>query len=115
MLTRSIAPHAKPQVLVGELSDDNTCRLAGTVAICRTPILTACRQLLARGFNPNAPIEIYRRNTLVLQIRILAAGARLTVEECSDGCPRFRPYRPRPSEGSPRIAQKANPTAEAMS
>jgi hypothetical protein len=110
MLTRSIAPR-QPQVLVGELSGANTCSLAGTVATGRTPILTACRELLAQGFDLNATIEIYRRDTLALRIRTLAAGARLTVEECSDGCPRFRQYRPRPSEGSPSIAQNADPVA----
>lgn len=109
MLTRSINPHAKPQALVGELADDNTCQLAGAVAAGRTPVLTACRELLVRGFNPNAVVEIYRREVLALQIRTLAAGARLTVEECSDGCPRFRQYRPRPSEGSLSIAQNADP------
>jgi hypothetical protein len=113
MLTRSIPPLTKLQVLVGELSDDdNTCWLAGTVAVGRTPVLTACRELLARGFNPNAAIEIYRREVLALRIRTLAAGARLTVEECSDGRPRFRHHRPWPSEGSSRIAQSADPVGE---
>jgi hypothetical protein len=113
MLTRPIIPRAKLQVLVGELSDNNTCRLADTVAAGRTPVLIACRELLARGINPDAAVEIYRGNVLALRIRTLAAGAHLTVEECSDGRPRFRQYRPRPSEGSPSIAQIADSVPEA--
>jgi hypothetical protein len=109
MLTRSIPPHAKPDVLVGELSDDSACWLAGTVAAGRTPVLIACRELLARGINPNAAVEIYRRGVLALRIRTLAAGARLTVEECSDGRPRFRLFRPWASEGSPGIALNTEP------
>jgi hypothetical protein len=116
MLTRSISisSQAKPDVLVGHLLDDNTCCLGDAIAVGRTPILAACRELLARGFNPNAAIEIYRRDILALRIRTLAAGARLTVEECSDGRPRFRQHRARPSEGSSRIAQNAEPAGEAV-
>jgi hypothetical protein len=116
LTTRSITPHVKPQVLVGELLNDYTCWLAGTAAAGRTPVLIACRELLARGTNPHAAVEIYRRGVLALRIRTLAAGARLTVEECSDGRPRFRPFRPWASEGSPGIAQSANPVGgEAVS
>jgi hypothetical protein len=109
MLAKIPCINTERQVLIGELFGINICHLAGTVASGRTPILTACRELLARGFNPNAAIEIYRRDTLALRIRTLAAGARLTVEECSDGCPRFRPFRPRASEGSSGIAQNTEP------
>ena len=90
------------ETLIGELFDD-TCSLAGVTAGGRTPVLTACRQALALGINPASAVEIYRQGVLALRIRTLAAGAQLTVEECSDGRPRFRSYRPPPSEGSPSI------------
>jgi hypothetical protein len=79
MLTRSIiSPLNKPELLVGELSDDDTCCLAGTIASDRTPILLACREVLARGASPDAAVEIYRRGVLALRIRTLAAGASVT-------------------------------------
>jgi hypothetical protein len=114
MLVKNPCINTERQVLIGELFGINICRLAGTVAGGRTPILTACRELLARGFNPKAGIEIYRRDTLALRIGTLAAGARLTVEECADGRPRFRQHRPWPSEVSSRIAQSARPVGEAV-
>lgn len=115
MLTSSIPPCAKPQVLVGQLFDNDTCRLGGATAVGRTPVLTACRELIARGFNPDAAVEICRQDVLVLRIRTLAAGARLTVEESSDGRPRFRQHRPWSSEGSSRIAQSAETIGKAAS
>jgi hypothetical protein len=114
MLTRSISPQAKIQVLVGQLFDDHTCCLGDVTAVGRTPVLTACRELLACGFNPDAAVKIYRQDVLVLRICTLAAGARLTVEECSDGRARFRQHRPWPSEGSSRIAQSAEAIWEAQ-
>ena len=101
MLTRSIFSHVKPHVVVGQLFDANTCCLGDVTAVGRAPVLNACRELLARGLNPDTAVEIYRQGVLALRIRTLAAGARLTLEDCSDGRPRFRLFRPRASEGSP--------------
>jgi hypothetical protein len=113
MLTRSIPPRLKRDVLVGQLFADNTCCLGTATVGGRTPVLSACRELIARGIDPETTVEIFRNGTLTLRISTLAAGARLTVEECSDGRPRFRQHRPRPSEGSSRIAQSVKPVGAA--
>jgi hypothetical protein len=109
MLTRLISSDAKPDVLVGQLFGENTCCLGDVTAVGRTPVLNACRELLAGGAHPDAAVEIYRQDILALRIRTLAAGARLTVEECSDGRPRCRQHRSWASEGSPRISQNIEP------
>jgi hypothetical protein len=93
------------QVLHAELIGDDTCTGGGTIVRGRAPALALCRQLLAAGCNPDAALTVFRNGIVSLRIRTLAEGASLTVEECSDGRPRFRPYRPHSSEERPPMRQ----------
>ena len=78
--------------------DSNNFKYGNHIVGGHTPILTACRQLLALGLSPDAAVEIFRAGVLAVKIRSLRAGAALVVEECGDGRPRFRAYRPPPSD-----------------
>jgi hypothetical protein len=79
----------------------------------RTPLLDAARELMRIGADPDALIVMRRVGTSHDDMRArLATAAGLTVEECSDGRPRFRPYRPRLSEGSPPAREAPSPCAK---
>jgi hypothetical protein len=100
---------AKHRIIRAELIGSDMCTAAGLTAQGHVPALAVCRKLLAAGYNPRCELHVYRDGTLALRIRSIGEGARLTVEECSDGKPRFRSYRPHPSAGSPPIAQNDCP------
>ena len=53
------------------------------------PGLELCRLLLANGFDPAAPLHIYRDGVLALRIRSIGAGAALSVQDDATGRPRF--------------------------
>ena len=87
-----------------DLAWSTTCVSLGLKATGNAPVLTLCRRLITAGHDPATPMEVYRGSTLALKVGSIGEGAKLTVEECSDGRPRLRPYRQMPSEGSLRIA-----------
>jgi hypothetical protein len=95
--------------LIGELSDDNCCRIGEVVSTGRTPVLTALRELLSQGVNPDAAAEIYRNGVLALRVRSIQAGAALTVSEETDRPPRFKRWKPLDlGDGSPPARQIQN-------
>jgi hypothetical protein len=70
-----------------------------------TPVLALCRALIAAGHNPATPLDVYRGNTLALQVYSIGEAARLAVDEHNGT--RFAKWKPFcRSAGSPRIAQK---------
>ena len=95
--------------LRAELTGSDTCIATGLTVHARAPVLTMCREMLATGLDPDRALEVYRNGVLSLRIRSIGEGAKLAVEECSDGVPRFRPYRPHPSAGSPPMRQTDTP------
>ena len=44
-----------------------------------------CRKLIAAGYDPQLPMEVYRGQTLALHVRSLEAVAQLTVKETATG------------------------------
>jgi hypothetical protein len=95
--------------LIGELSDDNCCRIGEVVSAGRTPVLTALRNLLSQGVNPDAAVEIHRNGVLALRIRSIRAGAALTVSQETDRPPRFKRWKPLDlGDGSPPARQIQN-------
>jgi hypothetical protein len=95
---------AARNTLHAELDGSTVCTAVGITARGTAPVLALCRQLLAAGLAPDRAVEVFRGATLALRVRSIGAAAKLAVEECSDGRPRFRPYRPHPSAGAPPIA-----------
>ncbi len=78
--------------VIGDIDDNNICRIGEHVTTGRTPILTACRELLAQGIGPDRALEIYRRGVLAVRVRSIGRGAKLTVRE-DRGAPEFSPHR----------------------
>jgi hypothetical protein len=67
------------------------------VAGTRMPLLDAARKLIRLGADPDAIIIMRHTGAGHDALRgRLGAAAELTLEECSDGRPRFRLCRPRP-------------------
>jgi hypothetical protein len=69
-------------------------------------VLALCRELVAAGFDPDQPLEIYRCATLALRVRSIGEAARLAVEDNKTGRPIFRRLRDRPARdgAAPPIA-----------
>ena len=107
---REVAPNDVGS-LRAELTGSDTCTAAGLTVHARAPVLTMCREMLAAGLDPDRALDVYRNDVLALRIRAIGEAAKLTVEECRDGVPRFRPYRPYPSAGSPPMRQTETPAS----
>jgi hypothetical protein len=89
-----------------ELTGSNRAEALGvSVRGGYAPLCQLCRRLIRAGINPDLPVEAYRNGVLALRARSLLVAAQLTVEDCQDGRPRFRPYRARSSGVAPPIAQ----------
>jgi hypothetical protein len=71
--------------VIGVIDNTNICRIGDQTTVSRTPILTACRELLAQGVNPDRALEIYRRGILAVRVRSIGEGARLTIREDRHG------------------------------
>jgi hypothetical protein len=104
-------PQAAP--LYAELVGSTICTACGIAAHGNAPALALCRRLIEAGCDPTVPLDVYRGAVLALRIRSIGEGAKLTVEECSDGRPRFRRHRPHPSEVAPSAAKSALTLPEA--
>ena len=74
---------------------DRFCQMGDLTAEGHAPGLELCRLLLANGFDPAAPLHIYRDGVLALRIRSIGAGAVLSVQDDATGRPRFTRYRTR--------------------
>ena len=70
------------------LYDDEVVAVGHGAVLC-----AAARKLIKRGHNPTDRLEAWRGSTLCLA-GPLGTFARLTVQDSTDGPPRFRPYRP---------------------
>jgi hypothetical protein len=69
----------KQPAIVGRLAGDSWCKIGEAFATGRTPVLTACRALLAQGIDPDTALEIYRNGTLALRVRSIEQAAKLRV------------------------------------
>ena len=93
------------QIVRAEIIGDQAIAL-GHSASGYAPVCQLARELIRAGFDPELPIEAFRDGVLALRCRSRAAG--LTVENCSDGRPRFRAYVPSPgSEVRSPVAKNA--------
>ena len=97
-----------------ELVGSRRCSAFGISLQGQAPVCALARKLIAAGFSADLMLEVYRGPTLCFRVP-LGRAARLTVEDSSDGPPRFRPYRP-PNVGvEPPAAQTAASRAEGHS
>jgi hypothetical protein len=84
------APTKQGAVRAQLLGSNQTTAHGVTVSGRNAPVLALCRALIEAGHDPDTPLEAYRGDLLCLRVRSIGEGARLTVEDGSDGRPRFR-------------------------
>ena len=51
----------------------------------KRPILNLCRQLLAAGFDPARPLDVYRGAMLALRVRSIGEAAELEINSGGSG------------------------------
>src|SRR6516225_6650849 len=77
-----------------ELIGSNECRARGITTRGSAPVLALCRALIGAGYDPSRPLHVYRGKALVLTVRSIGDGAKLTVRDSSTGRPKFRKMTP---------------------
>lgn len=101
--TTAAQTSSPPTPIRAELSGDRRCSAEGLTVNAHAPFLAMARKLIAAGYDPHHVLEAYRGTTLCLRAQ-LGAAAQLTVQDGSDGPPRFRQYRPPGVAVGPPIA-----------
>jgi hypothetical protein len=81
-------------VIRAELSGSDMCSALGIAVRAYAPVLELCRQLVADGQNPHAPLHAYRLDVLCLRARSIAEVAGLEIN--GDGTGFRRRTQPRP-------------------
>ena len=84
------------------LTGPDTCTALGLTATGSSPVLSLCRQLLAKGVDPNRPLEAWRGPVICLRVVSIGIGARLEINAYGTG---FRPRRE--ADAAPPIAPNA--------
>jgi hypothetical protein len=77
-------------VITARLDGSDTCSAEGISVTGPSPVLARCRQLVARGYDPDLPLHVYRGDVLALTVRSIGEGARLEINGYGTG---FRPGR----------------------
>jgi hypothetical protein len=90
-------------VIEAELTDSTECSARGLTVRGPAPVLALCRGLLGAGYDPRRPLHLYRGQVLVLKVRSIGEGAKLTVTD-THGRPRLR--RMPPKIGGRRLTQR---------
>jgi hypothetical protein len=99
-------------IIRAALIGSDSCAANGITARGHSPVFSLCRQLLAAGMDPDQVLEIYRGATLVLRVRSVGEGARLTVAERPSG-PTFERWKPFLSPAvSPPMRQNRSPASQ---
>jgi len=73
-----------------ELIGSNRCSTLGISMSGRAPVLTLCRQLIADGYDPGLPLEVWRGPVLCLRVRSIGDAAQLRVATHGGGFERLR-------------------------
>lgn len=91
-------------MLLLTILDAKTVRLPdGTTVRDRTPVLEACRRLIAAGTDPKTRFEAWWHGAEhAALLGTVGGAAKLDVREEDRGGLRFRQYDPRPSRNMPR-------------
>jgi hypothetical protein len=82
--------------------DGNGCAALGASTSGQAPILNLCRRLVALGYDPAIPLEVFRDETLALRVRSIGEAARLELNGDGTG---FR--RRREPDASPPVRSRA--------
>ena len=85
------------KTLRAELTGSNIATAEGIEVSSESPVLALCRKLIAAGYDPATPLNVYRGK--ILALRILGIGEAAGLEVAGDGVG-FRPAR-KPDRASP--------------
>jgi hypothetical protein len=94
-----------------QFEGDDICRAADFEVRGYAPALDMCRRLLAEGFDPATPLEVYRGDVLCLRISSIGYGAGLCVEDDKIGRPRFARRRSRVPVGLEGCVPETTPAS----
>jgi hypothetical protein len=74
-----LAEHNERAAIHAVLTGSDTASAEGITVTSPSPILSLCRQLITRGYDPNLPLIAARGQTVCLKIRSIGEAARLRV------------------------------------
>ena len=91
--------------LRAELTKSDIATAEGITVKAESPVLGLCRKLIAAGYDPATPLNVYRGKTLALRIRSIGEAAGLRVASDLSGRPIFK--RDRAMAGAPSMRSAA--------
>jgi len=68
----------KQAAIRAQLAGD-ICTALGITTKSDSPVLALCRKMVDVGHDPATPLEVYRGETLALQVKSIGLGARMQV------------------------------------
>ena len=71
------------------LCGSTKCSAEGITVTGTVPVLQLCRKLVAAGYDPNRPMEVYRGDVLALRVSSIGQAAKLGVRDTVSGRPIF--------------------------
>jgi hypothetical protein len=97
------------QPIHAQLIGATSCAALGVTISSSSPVLALCRKLVADGYDPATPLEVYRGETLCLKVRSIGEGARLEVNAYGTG---FRAHGAAKAGPAPPVHQNQEAAAE---
>jgi hypothetical protein len=85
MTARATFDGATLAVIMARLDDSDHASAEGISVVSPSPILNLCRQLVARGYDPDLPLIAVRGQTVCLRVRSIGEAARLEVNHRGTG------------------------------
>src|SRR5215471_4928981 len=67
-----------------ELSGSDECSALGITVSATAPVLALCRRLIADGYDPSLPLEVWRGPVLCLRVHSIGEAAQLRL--ATHGC-----------------------------
>ena len=73
----------------GTLCGSTKCSAEGMTVPGTVPVLQMCRKLVAAGYDPKRPMEVYRGDVLALGVSSIGQAAKFGVRDTVSGRPIF--------------------------
>src|SRR6516225_10204754 len=88
--TKKTARRIARRKIRAELIGSDECTAAGLTISGGAPVLALCRQLIADGYDPGLPLEVWRGPVLCLRVRSIGEAAQLRVATHGGGFEHLR-------------------------
>ena len=121
-LAGNSAPRTARRIIRAELIGSNRCAALGMTVSATAPVLALGSRLVAAGYDPALPLEVWRGPVLCLRVRSIGEAAQLRVathgggfersRACAAGCTAVSPIRKNaarlcPTPGRPKRTSEA--------